>query len=599
MTALDQVMTPVGVCKHRDRFCRHDARTYRHVRDMGYTGVIFGFLDQWDEDLSFLEFYGRSEAVPGLIPAEYRERNRAELERRLRLTQELGLTVFLSIASPLGPKSKVYLDNRDPMQSGGSYPGGFCNGPRSEFGEYLGPDEELCLGHPDVRRYYRELIADIAASFPAIRGFAIFGGDFYSSMCRAGACPRCGDRPEWRRFAEWVEEITRAARAARPGVEMYVINWPWWEETFDILEVTDPSIGFVISASWGFRFGEHGQRYPSLTPRWWFYDANSGQAPLELGPRPRTLRELHDCWSTIGPAGAKMVRFAERARHRGNPVIVLDELSTSEVVMPFFLPNPFTTLEKLRQWRVLGLRGVMDWWGLHRQEAEGWHVDVNRRAVREFLLRPDADDGAILAAVAGDLYGPSAAAASLAAWSELKRALDGWAILSWHQRMNWPVMMWQDAFYHRDLTTEPPRAEPPPLPGGDGRRDDCPLEVWQALGHNLDGVIAGCAAALTHYERAVAAAEAGRRREECGFHRDCVELGRCFHILGRHTVEAQIARREARLVPTEIMQAAIDNLVQIIELSDRLGTFEYRRDWYVEAIAAMRREVRRRGQVPV
>jgi hypothetical protein len=97
----------------------------------------------------------------------------------------------------------------------------------------------------------------------------------------------------------------------------------------------------------------------------------------------------------------------------------------------------------------------------------------------------------------------------------------------------------------------------------------------------------------------VAAAEAGRRREECGFHRDCVELGRCFHILGRHTVEAQIARREARLVPTEIMQAAIDNLVQIIELSDRLGTFEYRRDWYVEAIAAMRREVRRRGQVPV
>jgi hypothetical protein len=40
----------------------------------------------------------------------------------------------------------------------------------------------LCLGHPDVRRYHRELIADIAASFPGIRGFAIFGGDFYSSM---------------------------------------------------------------------------------------------------------------------------------------------------------------------------------------------------------------------------------------------------------------------------------------------------------------------------------------------------------------------------------------------------------------------------------
>jgi hypothetical protein len=77
-----------------------------------------------------------------------------------------------------------------------------------------------------------------------------------------------------------------------------------------------------------------------------------------------------------------------------------------------------------------------------------------------------------------------------------------------------------------------------------------------------------------------------------------VELGRCFHVLGRHTVEAQLARREARPVPVGILQAAIGNLVRIIELSDRLGTFEYRRDWYVEAITAMRREVRRRGQVP-
>jgi hypothetical protein len=44
---------------------------------MGYNSVIFGFLDQWDEDLSFLEYYGRSEAVPGLIPDHFRDKNRA------------------------------------------------------------------------------------------------------------------------------------------------------------------------------------------------------------------------------------------------------------------------------------------------------------------------------------------------------------------------------------------------------------------------------------------------------------------------------------------------------------------------------------------
>ena len=281
--AIPLVITPIGLCKHRDRFCRHDARTYRHAREMGYNSVIFGFLDQWDEDLSFLEFYGRSEAVPGLIPDHFRDKNRAELRRRLEITGRLGLSVYMSIASPLGPKSKVYLDNRDPMQSGGSYPGGFCNDPRAQFGEYLGPDEELCVGHPAVRRYYRELISDIVASFPELHGFMIFGGDFYSSMCLSGACPRCGDTPPWRRFASWVAEITAAARAVRSGVEMHIINWPWWSETFDILEVTDPSIGFVLSSSWGFRCGDHGDRYPSLTPTWWFYNAQSGQTPLDLG----------------------------------------------------------------------------------------------------------------------------------------------------------------------------------------------------------------------------------------------------------------------------------------------------------------------------
>jgi hypothetical protein len=382
-SALPLLITPIGLCKHRDRFCRHDARTYRHVRDMGYSAVIFGFLDQWDEDLSFLEFYGRSEAVPGLVPADYREKNRAELRRRLAITRDLGLSVYLSIASPLGPKSKMALDNRDPMQSGGSYPGGFADDPRGQFGQFLGPDEELCVSHPAVRRFYDELIADIVASFPEIRGFSIFGGDFYSSMCRAGACPRCGGTPAWRRFALWVDELTRAARAVRPGVEMYLVNWPWWAETFDMLAVTDPSVGFVISSAWG--------------------------------------RET--------------------------------------------------------------------------------------------------------------------------------------------------------------------------------RQDQCPLEVWEALAANLEGVAAGYERALHHYGRAVARATAGKA-DEAAFHRDGVELGRSFHVLGRHTRLAHLARRAGRAVDTPVLCEAIGNLERVVALSDRVGTFEYRRDWYVEAIANMRREVRRRGRTP-
>jgi hypothetical protein len=413
-------------------------------------------------------------------------------------------------------------------------------------------------------------------------------------MCRAGACPRCGGTPAWRRFALWVDELTRAARAVRPGVEMYLVNWPWWAETFDILAVTDPSVGFVISSAWGFAFGEHGDRHPSLTPAWWMYDSNANTAPVALGERPGTIRELHDPWSTIGPAGTTMRRFVARAHDRGHPVLVLDELSTSEAVMPFFLPNPLATLEKLRQWRSAGLYGVIDWWGLHRQEAEGWHADINRLVVRQFLRHPDAADDAILAAVAGDAYGPGAATDALAAWREIKRALDGWAIISWHQRMNWPVMMWKDAFYHRDLTVPPPAAEKPPV-GRETRQDQCPLEVWEALAANLEGVAAGYERALHHYGRAVARATADKA-DEAAFHRDGVQLGRSFHVLGRHTCLAHLARRAGRAVDTPVLCEAIANLERIVELSDRVGTFEYRRDWYTEAIANMRREVRRRGR---
>ena len=587
------LMTPIGLCKHRDRFCPHDQRTYRHVREMGYNAIILGFLDQWDEDLSFLEFYGRSEAVPGLIPDDYRRKNRAELSRRLKIATEAGLSIYMSIASPLGPKSKMFLDNRDPMQSGGSYPGGFTNNPRGQFGKCLGPDEELCVGHPNVRRFYNELIIDIVRSFPEIRGFSIFGGDFYSSMCRKGACPRCGDTPEWQRFADWVAELAKGARSVRPDVEMYIVNWPWWDEIFKILQRTDRSIGFVISSAWGFRFGEHGQRYPSLTPKWWMYDFNANTAPVELGERPGTIAELHDPWSTLGPAGRKCSGFIDEAARRGNPVIILDELSTSEPVMPFFTPNPLTTLEKLRQWKQRTVHGVIDWWGLHRQEAEGWHVDVNRQAVRQFLRSPEATDDAILSSVAKEIYGADASAPAMAAWGEMKKALDGWSIICWHQRMNWPVMMWQSQFYHRDLTTPPPQAETPPL-GTEKRQDVCPMEVWQALAANLQGVIAGYDKALAQYEKVIDRA-ALDKAAEARLHRNSIELGRCFHTMGRHTALAYIAARENRKVDVAILCEAIGNLERIVELSDRVGTFEYRRDWYTEAIGRMRRDVRQRA----
>jgi hypothetical protein len=162
--------------------------------------------------------------------------------------------------------------------------------------------------------------------------------------------------------------------------------------------------------------------------------------------------------------------------------------------------------------------------------------------------------------------------------------------------MNWPVMMWKDAFYHRDLTVPPPTAEKPPV-GRETRQDQCPLDVWQALAANVQAVIAGYGEAVRLYAQVVAQATP-RSVDEARFHRDCVELGRCFHVLGRHTCLAQIARREGRTVDAPLLIEAIGNLARIVELSDRLGTFEYRRDWYVEAIANMRREVRRRGTVP-
>jgi hypothetical protein len=40
-----------------------------------------------------------------------------------------------------------------------------------------------------------------------------------------------------------VAELTRSARSAQSNVEMYIMNWPWWDENFTMRERTDPSIG--------------------------------------------------------------------------------------------------------------------------------------------------------------------------------------------------------------------------------------------------------------------------------------------------------------------------------------------------------------------
>ena len=586
---LKLIMTALGTCIAGNRVRvkeppEHNRKSYEHIKNLGFNAICFGYLDNWDPHFSQFDFYGISQSFADLIPLDYRNKNRAELSRRLSIADDVGLSVYMSTE---GPMSRKMLKDGPPA---GAAPEGFWRKEHEKYEPYFGTGGDrycggspaFCLGHNEIRNYYRELTADIVASFPAIAGFTFFGGDSYSTMCD-GTCPRCGATPAWQRYVHWVEDLASVGLEKNPELKFYIRNWPWWNECFDMIEIIkNKSVGFITTPSWGFRFGESGEDYPSLTQKWWYLDPQGGTMPIETGEHKGSVTGLSQPWANVIPPGDMYHRFTKMAKGKGLSVICWDERVTAETVWPYHLPSPLTAVGKLRQTVNSGIDGIEEFWGISGEELSGRRTNINSLAFQAFLANPSKNDDEILSDLAMRIYGEQSVAHAVEAWHEVSDGFTRWTVLAWRQRMQVMVRGGTNPFYILDLTKTHAAEDLSEADYGAVTQ-----ELWERYAENLAAVIAHLDSAITAYGHVTSLARDEQAKKAARFDALCLALGRNVLSSSRLTCLAHAERIVSENVSGKILREAIKELTLFLELVKETDMYVVDVSAYEEAIRSM------------
>ena len=558
--------------------CAYTDEEFRAMRDEGYTGVIFGYLDaNWDGRFSRLDNYARSSVFPDLIPEEEIAANRAELERRLDCAKRAGLKVWMSVRGPL---TETDLRASSP-ELAEKYQAFFGPGGDKWGGSGMHP---FCLSFPEVRQRYRELIRDAVRSFPEINGFTFFGGDSYSLVCDS-TCPRCGKVPGWKRWSDWVAELKREADAIRPGAEFTIMNWPWWDDMFEMAQDAPEEIGFVLTSSWGVSYEGDGL-WPAAIEPWECQEFQEDTLRVPVNHAHRTAYELTQPWINA-PVSEKYRSLARICRAQGRKFYAWSDITTSEAVLPYFTPYPATALDRLRNYRDCGAAGIVDFWGIPSKRLRGEHQDANALLLERFLDSPDLSGDELLHETARTIYGEENAADAVEAWKEIDEGLSRWPIIGYSQRMHWTCRrLWETGarlFYVFDLTS--------PYLSPDDRLDSAwpeflrHPEVWERLKIYLERTLA-C------YERALACCEriclrsGGKAWENAAFHRDCVTLTACFFRIAWESCDYHIAGLTGKKLSAEYLRQVAVTRRLARTLNDKLNTTPHENDMS-EALSRM------------
>ncbi|MCR5264091.1 MAG: hypothetical protein K6D94_09465 [Clostridiales bacterium] len=554
--------------------CRYTYDEFASMREKGYTGVIFGYLDaNWDGDFSRLDNYGRTSVFPDMIPADYIENNRKELSRRLECAKRAGLKVWMSVRGPLtGTDLRAISPETEEKYRGYFGPGGDKWG-----GSGMRP---MCLSFPQVRQRYRELTADIVRSFPDIDGFTFFGGDSYSLVCDE-TCERCGSRPCHSNWSGWITELKECAAEVRDNVEFNIMNWPWWDDMFEIAEETPADISFMVIPNWGAEYSGDGDSYPAAVEPWECQECQSDALRVPTKDH-KTALALTQHWINA-PVTDRFRRFAGICSAQGRKLYAWCDLTTAEAVLPYFTPYPATALSRLRSFAEVGACGLVDAWGIPADNICGRHTDANTVLMNEFLSDMTAEGDVPLRRAAARLYGKGTEDDAVEAWTLIDKALARWPVVAYSQRMHWTLRrLWPDQnklFYVFDLTL--------PYFKRSSSYDPCwpdflyDPEVWKNMKKHLGKVIDLYDRALGAYERICLAAERNGRPdllENARFHRDCATLTRCYFMIAFETCDYHIAGLNGQKLSEEYIRQAVGTRRLCRTLYTKLNVTPYEND---------------------
>jgi hypothetical protein len=275
----------------------------------------------------------------------------------------------------------------------------------------------LCASHPTVQAFYRDLMGRLLAGMPDLEGIFFFPGDNDPELCDEH-CPRCraSGLDPWGVMIRYVNELYAALQQARPGFKFYFTIWnqdkPESIRTIRrFLDGLHPGIGICMTLS------------------------DNYKQPRKSGPMV-----FNQPWVNFAEPGGRFLETTAAAHEQGRPVMVLGEISQSEVWDPVChnVPNPHKVLDLLRHSeKIPGAGALCDFWG-HRGP---FHSHANHAVMRAYYREPGAAPEVLLSRAAAEHYGVAGTLldAALDCWRRFDAAVDDWALNIWGQRFSYAI----------------------------------------------------------------------------------------------------------------------------------------------------------------
>jgi hypothetical protein len=545
-----------GMRAHAD----FQAEGVARIREAGFTGVLVNGGSGIGPDMLTPESLVESPVIPDLMPLTVKG-NRRELARRCALLKEAGLKPWLCLWGVPGPDesegaitadSNRFFDRRSKLEMQAK----LARAPEL-FGRrwpkalsWRG-SRPLCVSHPTVQAFYRDLMGRLVADYPDLEGIFFFPGDSEPEICHE-CCPRCKATGEdqTRILIGHVNRLHESVTAAKPGFKFYFTLWnqdkPESVHTIRrFLDDLHPGVGICMAIS------------------------DNVTQPRKSGPMV-----FNQPWVTFAKPGERFLETTARAHEQGRPIMVLGEISQAEVWDPVChnLPNPHKVLDLLRNSeQVAGADALCDFWG-HRGP---FHAHANHALMRAYYRDPGAASDVLLRRAAAEHYGipETWLERALDCWRRFDAAVDDWALNIWGQRFSYAIG--RDAargFLYRALIPANLRAFHDSWPmnmirhqGIDaptmGRYQEEDRVAFLAVAAAFDGFADRLAAA------GLAAGAFLARREA----RNIELAGELLASEGRTVTAADAFRRGDAVGLRAIVTAEIEGRIRQQELSGRLG----------------------------
>jgi hypothetical protein len=402
------------------------------IKQAGFTGVLVNGGSGIGPDMLLPESLALTDAIPELMPLTVTG-NRREMHRRCDLLKDAGLDPWLCLWGVPGPDASCESEFADSNRF-------FDVQTKYEMQAHLRRDPELfgrrdpkvlswrgnrplCLSHPTVQQFYRELYSRIIQDYPQIAGVFYFPGDHQAEICDQ-TCPRCrvSGKDSWQRIVEHINDIYLAMKQHKPDIRLYFTIWnqdhdQGRDNVQRLMQQLEPGIDLCMSMS----------------------------DNVDQKRRSGNMR-FNQPWSNMSRVGSFFQRTAQQAQQSGRSMMALGEFAQSEVWDPVChnFPLPLKTLEFLKNAQSIeSVDAICDFWG-HRKPL---HSHANLRIFQAYFA-PEAPP----LEVADDILLSRAACLhyqlpddsllveqAIGCWQALDCAVDDWALTGWAQRLSFAI----------------------------------------------------------------------------------------------------------------------------------------------------------------